>query len=174
MNNNLTAKQEAFAVEFVRNGRNGSDAYRSAFGQGKMSDKTIWEKASRMLAEGKVRARIDELTAPIAAKVEKNLGMTREWVLEQLRQVAAMGMAAEPVLNADGQPVGEYKTNLAASNKALELIGKEIAAMFVDRKEIRTGTILPEEIEHKDLQVIDAELKRLGIAVPGNAGSTSH
>lgn len=169
----LTAKQEAFAVEYVRNGRNGSDAYRKAY-QNKTTDKQVWEEASKLLANPKVAQRVAELTAPIAAKVEKNLGMTREWVLEQLRKVAAMGMAAEPVLNADGQPVGEYKTNLAASNKALELIGKEIAAMFVDRKEIRTGTILPEDLEHKDLQVIDAELKRLGIAVPGNAGSTSH
>ena len=171
--NNLTAKQEAFAIEYVRNGRNGSDAYRISY-KNKTTDKQVWEEASKLLANPKVRQRIEELAAPIAAKAEKNLGMTREWVLEQLRKVAAMGMAAEPVRDSEGNPIGEYKSNLAASNKALELIGKEIAAMFVDRKEIRTGTILPEDIEHKDLQVIDAELKRLGIAVPGDAGRTSH
>lgn len=129
----LTAKQEAFALEYVRNSRNGSDAYRVAFGQGRMSDKSIWEKASHLLAEVKVQARIAELTAPIAAKAEKDLGLTREWVLEQLKEVVAMAKAAEPARDAEGNPIGEYKTNLAAANKALELIGKETHQMFVDR-----------------------------------------
>lgn len=133
MADKLTAKQEAFAVEYVRNGRIASDAYRAHYNVQKATAKTIHEMACVLLASPKVSARIAELTAPIAAKVEKNLGLTREWVLEQLRKVAAMGMAAEPVLNADGQPVGEYKTNLAASNKALELIGKEMHQMFIDR-----------------------------------------
>lgn len=61
----LTAKQEAFCVEYVRCG-NASEAYRVAYGPGRMSAKTIHEKASRLLSTGNVRARVSELQSAIA------------------------------------------------------------------------------------------------------------
>lgn len=56
----LTANQEAFVRNIIE-GMNQADAYRSAYPNQRMSDKTIWEAASRLMANGKVKARITEL-----------------------------------------------------------------------------------------------------------------
>lgn len=66
--------------------------------------------------------------------------MDKAWVLSQLVEVVKMGKQAEPVMDSEGNPSGEYKQNLAAANKALELVGKELG-MFIDRKEVRTGAL---------------------------------
>lgn len=57
----LTPKQEKFAQSIALEEMNQSDAYRSAYSCTKMSDKTIWENASRLMADSKVAARIAEL-----------------------------------------------------------------------------------------------------------------
>src|SRR5438045_3175240 len=57
----FTAKKETFA-QLVARGESASGAYRKAYGQGSMSNKTLTEKASRLM--GKVRARVAELRAP--------------------------------------------------------------------------------------------------------------
>ena len=59
--NMLTAKQEKFAQAIALEEMNQADAYRSAYDTSKMSDKTVWEKASKLAADSKVRARITEL-----------------------------------------------------------------------------------------------------------------
>lgn len=56
----LTAKQEKF-VQGIIEGKSQADAYRSAYNAKKMTDKTVWEKASKLMADGKVRARLQEL-----------------------------------------------------------------------------------------------------------------
>lgn len=104
---------------------------------------------------------VAKATAKAAAENTKRVAISKEWVLDQLIEVAEMGKAAEPVLDKDGNPVGEYKQNLAAANKALELIGKEIG-MFIERKEIRTGTLddIPFKQRQDALDTIRAELQR--------------
>ena len=57
----LTPKQEKFAQSIALDEMNQTDAYRSAYDTSKMSDKTVWEKASKLAADTKVRARITEL-----------------------------------------------------------------------------------------------------------------
>ncbi len=58
-------------------GDNQSDAYREAFHCRRMKAKTVHEKASRLMARGKVRARVEELMAPVIAEAQ----MTRtEWL----------------------------------------------------------------------------------------------
>lgn len=85
-----------------------------------------------------VSARVAELRKPVIEKLQ----LTKEWVLNELIEIVRMGKATEmEIANKEGEQVtAEVKQNLAAANKALELIGKELL-MFVDRKEIRTGTI---------------------------------
>lgn len=138
----LTVKQENFCLAYIEAG-NASEAYRRAYNAGKMKEKTIWEKASALLSDGKVAARVAELRAAVTEKAVKKLEISKEWVLEQLVENVKMAKQAEPVCDEEGNPIGEYKQNLAAGNKALELIGKELG-MFVDRKEIRTGALLEE------------------------------
>lgn len=76
----LTPKQEKFCQEIVK-GRSQSDAYRIAFKPQKMKNKSIHEKASQYMAEVKIRSRIQELQAPVLAKVR----VTREQWLEKMQ-----------------------------------------------------------------------------------------
>lgn len=64
------------------------------------------------------------------------LAITRADVLKELWDNALQAKAAVPVLDKDGNPTGKYNANWNASNKALELFGKEAHRMFVDRKEV--------------------------------------
>lgn len=61
MTDTLNAKNEAFAVG-IASGLSQADAYRQAFPQSvRWKDKTVHEKASRLAADGKVKARIQDL-----------------------------------------------------------------------------------------------------------------
>ena len=62
MSEYLTPKQLSF-VENLSTGINASNAYRAAYTAAKISDKTIWEAASRLSKNPKVVARLDQLTA---------------------------------------------------------------------------------------------------------------
>jgi len=78
----ITAKQDAFATACAK-GENASEAYRAAYDCRRMSRKTINEAACRLLANGKVAARIAEFRAPAvkAARLE---------IEETLRQLACV------------------------------------------------------------------------------------
>lgn len=57
----LTAKQEAFALAYVETG-NASEAYRRSYEVGAdTKPETVWQAASRLLADSKVAARVQEL-----------------------------------------------------------------------------------------------------------------
>lgn len=61
----LTTQQETFAQNIIM-GMSQAEAYRNAYNTKKMTDKTVWEKASRLMATDKVRARVEELRAQVA------------------------------------------------------------------------------------------------------------
>jgi phage terminase small subunit len=64
----LTAAEERFCIELVKPGTSQADAYRHAFPRAqKWADKTMWEKASRLAADGKVRARVQDLRDQVTA-----------------------------------------------------------------------------------------------------------
>ena len=86
----LTPKQEAFA-QAVASGKNQSDAYRMAY---RVREGTtaaaVNQHACRVMALGKVSARVEELRAPVVQKAR----MTLEGHLEdlmRLRNMAAKG-----------------------------------------------------------------------------------
>ena len=119
--------------------------------------------ASELLARPDVKARIAELNVIIAERVTEKTGIDKAWVMKELVEVVSMAKKAEPVLDAEGKPIGEYKQNLAAANKALELIGKEFK-MFIDRSEVLTGPL--DGVEHEELKVINEAIRSL--LAPGN------
>ena len=59
----LTEKQFKFCQFYIDTDGNASEAYRMAYDTSKMQSETIWSNASRMLANSKVTARIEELRA---------------------------------------------------------------------------------------------------------------
>jgi phage terminase small subunit len=79
----LTAKEENFCLAILR-GANSSDAYRSAYGAAKQKPTTINRNAKRLMDKTKIRARIDELRAPILEKIE----LTAERTLQEIGKIA--------------------------------------------------------------------------------------
>lgn len=63
----LTIKQEKFCNKYLECG-NASEAYRFAYDSSKMTDKSIWERASSLLADVKVASRVKQLQAQLAEK----------------------------------------------------------------------------------------------------------
>lgn len=88
----LTPKQEKFA-QCVASGMTQADAYREAYGQGNQSDKTIVEKASKMMAMDNVQARFKQLQEELANKAL----WTREEGVQALKNVLAYGKGSEVV-----------------------------------------------------------------------------
>lgn len=82
----LTDKQEKFSV-CVSKGDNLSDAYRKSYDIKNMSDKTINEKASLMMNNDKVRARVNELRGKVIARAEEKAIFTVESILNDIKEL---------------------------------------------------------------------------------------
>jgi hypothetical protein len=86
----LTAKQEAFA-QAIADGMGQADAYRVAYDAERMKDSTVYSKASILMSDGKIRARVDELKSMV---VEKQL-WTREMSVKGLIQAYRIAQDAK-------------------------------------------------------------------------------
>jgi transposase len=86
----LTAKQEAFA-QGIADGLGQADAYRMAYDAEGMKDSTVYSKASILMSDGKIRARVDELRSQV---VEKQL-WTREMSVKGLIQAYRIAQDAK-------------------------------------------------------------------------------
>lgn len=103
----LTAKQENFD-ELLTQGTSQSSAYRGAYDTQNMSDKTVWEEASRLRRHPKVSARILELENEKEDRRRLQAVSREERVLNELESIAF----------GDGPTAGRLK--------AVELLGKHI------------------------------------------------
>jgi len=63
MTDELALKKERFAVEFVRNDGNASDAYRAVHDTTDIQDESVHQAAYRYLKDVDVKSRIEELKA---------------------------------------------------------------------------------------------------------------
>lgn len=75
----LTPKQEKFVHEIV-SGKSQADAYRSAYNTKNMSDKTIVEAASRLMADSNVSARVSELRKELTKETIMSAQKRLEWL----------------------------------------------------------------------------------------------
>lgn len=106
-------RHELFAQNLAK-GMTGSAAYKFA-GYVAIGN-SAESSASTLQRTPKVAARVAELKERAAEKAVAS----REWIIDRLTENA----------------IGHQITNPAASNKALELIGKEQHSMFTDKKDI--------------------------------------
>lgn len=168
------AKHEHFA-QLVSNGENLTRAYVLAG----YSENGAVQSARRLLTNAQICERIAHLRAikeqehaASVKQVVKDAAIDKAWVMSQLVENVRMAKQAEPVLDQEGNPVGEYKQNINAANKALELLGKEIG-MFVDRKEVRSGPL--DGMAPEDLKALEDALNRIlgrdGAAEPAAASA---
>ena len=103
----LTVKQNEFVAE-IAEGASQTSAYRSAYNTQNMSQKTIWEEASRLRSHPKVAARIEEMEAEKEARRRMQALSREDRVLQALEKIAF----------GDGPASGRLK--------ALELLGKHV------------------------------------------------
>lgn len=124
----LTPKQERFAQE-VASGKTQADAYRAAFDVGASTKpETIQKRACELMADGKVRGRVAELRAPIAAKAQITLESHLE-ALETLRDKAS-------------------KANQFSAAISAEVARGKAAGVHVEKSEVSLGgTVQVQRIE---------------------------
>lgn len=116
----LTTKKEFFARKIVE-GMSQADAYRAAYSTKDMSHKTVWEKASRLMADDKVRARVQELRDQMALESV----MTAEERLRFLTRVVRGEEKEKLTQVIDGQTIDvEVASALKIKLNALDIMNK--------------------------------------------------
>lgn len=164
----LTQKQEVFCLAYIESG-NASEAYRRAYCAAKMKDKTIWEKASTLLADGKVTARVAELRQAASDKAV----VSEARVIKELARIglfdpgqlfaddgsllpiknmppearAAIASFEVEEIDADGKVIGRVKKiKLWDKNSAADKLLRHLGAYERDNKQ-RLGVLadLPRE-----------------------------
>lgn len=152
----LTPKQEEFATGLA-GGMSQADAYRRAYPSSqKWTDQSVWPKASKLAANGKVQIRVRELGAKAAAANE----VTVERIVRELaliafgnkRSVMSWGPGgvklkeSETLTDDEAAQVSEVKETVSATGgslslkthdkvRALELLGKHVG-LFPDKVEL--------------------------------------
>ena len=123
----LTANQEAFVQNIIQ-GMSQADAYRSAYPNQKMSDKTVWETASKLMANPKVITRLTELRNELAKPAIMSAQKRLEWLTgiiqsdeestgDKLRAVDLMNkMQGEYVQKIEAEVTREVVINIELSD----------------------------------------------------------
>ena len=108
----LTEKQEKF-VQNILQGMNQAEAYRSAYPNQKMSDKTVWEAASRLMKNNKVVARLTELRNELVQPSIMTAQERLKWLTELINseEDTAAKLKAIDIMN---KMQGEYVQKVEA------------------------------------------------------------
>lgn len=151
----ITKRQEAFAVEYIRNGQNASAALRATYDCSRANANTVARRASEMLKVPLVAARIDEIKRPIIEKLEREAGISMERTLKELARIAYFD--ARKLFNADGtpKPINDLDDDTVAA-----LAGLEVAS--VGNAEVGIGQVMKYKIADKN-SALDKCMKHLGL-----------
>lgn len=115
----LTAKQEAFCQNIIQ-GMSQADAYRSAY-ENNMSDKTIHEAASRLMADSNIIARVTELrneVAKISIMTAQERLVWLSGLIQSKAETTADKLKASDQMN---KMQGEYVTKIEGDIKVARL-----------------------------------------------------
>ena len=122
----LTPKQERF-VQNIIEGMSQADAYRNSYDVSKMADKTIHEKASRLMSDGKVRARLQELRDQMMKPTIMSAQERMEWLTNLINseeEVTSDKLKAIDIMN---KMQGEYVQKVEAEVKSEVTINIELS-----------------------------------------------
>ena len=122
----LSNKREAFCRYIAIDGLTASDSYRKAYNSNPINQSSIHEQASKLLRVDKVSTRIEALKLDISDKIASEI------VWDKARIVSELG------INVD---LGRETKQLAASNQALNLIGKAVGSVFEPDTVAVSGTV---------------------------------
>ena len=120
----LTEKQEKFCLNIV-SGMNQSDAYRNSY-DNNMTDKQIWEEASKLINNPKVHQRIEELRKEDRKDTIMSTIQRKEWLTEMIIKDTQASktdkLKALDILNKmDGEYITKIEGNLDLSEIRVEI-----------------------------------------------------
>lgn len=123
----LTDMQTRFVEEYLKEPIAKSAAIEAGYSKDTAAEKgyELIHKNSSVAQE--IQKRMD--------KRSKKTEITADYVLTSLKSVAERCQQAEPVLDKQGNPTGEYQFREAGANKALELLGKNLK-LFTDKLDV--------------------------------------
>lgn len=136
----LTIKQEKFCQEYIITG-NASEAYRRAYNASNMKDKTITEKASRLLTQDNISARVGVLKGELENKFEitkeklANILMNRVLLFEQMQELAQKPQLTSQEYDKYTRLIGILKAS--DSNKAIDQLAKMFGYNEPEKQEIK-------------------------------------
>jgi len=146
---------EGFCQEYIINKQNKTQAYLKFY---KCTQKSAESNTSQLMGNNGVKERIEELKQ----EVLKSNTITREELIADLRTIKDRCMQNEPVMEYDrdaGHKVesGEYQFKEAGALKAVELMGKMIAAFTENVNNNISGTIetKPVQVTTGDGEIIE-------------------
>jgi phage terminase small subunit len=139
MNNKLSPRQKKFCREYIKDFNGAQAATRAGY-----SEKTGRIQASQLLTNPNIQAYVAELTKKATQKAE----LTVESVLADIAAIKARCMRAEPVLDREGEPTGEFIFKEHGALKACELEGRYLA-MFTDKMKLGGDKDNPQKIKFK-------------------------
>jgi phage terminase small subunit len=116
----LTAKQEQFVQNIIQ-GMSQADAYRSAYPNQRMSDKTVWETASKLMTNPKVITRLTELRNELAKPSIMTAQERLEWltkVIQDEDEAMSDRLKASDQMN---RMQGEYVTKVEGNLNVAKL-----------------------------------------------------
>lgn len=153
----MTPRQQRFRDEYLVDLNGTQAAIRAGY-----SAQTAEAAASRLLRNVKVSEGIK-----VAMKErERRTEITADYVLSTIRDTVERCRQAEPVLNRDGEPTGEYRFDAQAVLKGTELLGKHLK-MWTDKVEttsdmrVQLQQLSDEELDQK----LQSVMQELGYAV---------
>ena len=120
MKNKLSQQQQKFCRNVVE-GMNQTDAYKAA-GYKCKSEKVVWEGASQLSRNIKVKNRISELRK----KAEEDTHITHKVLIERFNDIYNKCMNLVPVRNEKGELSGQWRFEPSAALKANEHIAKHL------------------------------------------------
>lgn len=125
----MTPKQQRFVEEYLVDLNATQAALRAGY-----SEKTAYSIGPENLKKPEIAAAIEAAQN----KTSEKLDITREWILERLKENAERAMQATQVFDKEGNPTGEYTYQGNVANKALELLGKQ-QGMFREKVDHNVG-----------------------------------
>ena len=141
----LTLKQKRFVIEYLKDGHGTNAAIRAGYSRA---------SAANIASENLTKPEIRDAVAGVVQAQQADLRIDADWVLIQLVKNFSRSMQAEPVLDREGHPTGEYKYQGAVANKSLELIAKhmDVRAFAPSQTELTGKDGGPLEIDHSHIK----------------------
>ena len=161
----LTPQREKFARE-VASGKSQSDAYRAAYPKSlKWSDKAVWEKASVLMADVKVRSRVSSLVEI----VEQEFAIETSELLRETSRIAFSDI--RKIMKADGTylPPAELDEDTARAVSSFEVDEKgKIKYRFWDKNVALEKLFKHQGLFEKDNKQKSDPLTELILSLGGN------